>query len=796
MAAKIKRKLSYILPESIKNLARPLYFSILSVYERDGLTTRVTRFVIKIKRVLHLKISIVKRKFIWSLRRNSQISLAIKEYDYKKIGKLPDTFILYRILGNDLFPRHKKGQTRENLLFILKHEPEFKNCKKMWVLNRIFDKKEESAIIEILKHNDQQFIYIPFNAEEYKKTGLDTDCFNDKALFIRNNKIHTSEDMSRAITAAYRLKNIYAMNNNGARNIALRDGKTKAKWVLPWDGNCFVTKSAWDKIYSDVVASPHIKYFTVGMTRVTDNEILLRDDFVPNPVEEPQLIFRMDAKEEFNESFCYGRRPKVELFWYLGILGAWDEWHDYSWDQKRRSNSSEKYQYQTAGWVARLFSGSALLEMDGEKSFQDRGLVRQEAIVATLCNIDLSLFKDVTGPNRLASFRWDVLLKQKNLVKSDMHISKLIKTLVSEADTALTRKPYSVIDKLSLPPSGNANDYWHPAPYWWPNSKKSDGLPYIYKDGERVPGTVLYEPESEKYDRTRLQRVFDDSVILALAWWFSGKMDYATRGAQILERFFVDDETAMTPHLNYAQVRKGRNNNIGESSGIIEFKDMYFYLDAVKLFVDAGSVSKETLGKFKQWLAKYLEWLTKSSQGITERSSSNNHGTYYDLQVASIAYFIRDDNVLTETLIRAQTRIAQQFQADGSQPKELSRTTTAHYCCYNFQGWINLAEIASRCGVDLWSYKSPDGISLALGAKWLLSHKDIAWPYKQIDSFDKERFVPILIEYLHKSDEDIDVDDMYNTKPIFYPHDGIRPYWNLGYIRVKEELIHDFSVSK
>ncbi len=86
------------------------------------------------------------------------------------------------------------------------------------------------------------------------------------------------------------------MNVNGARNTALRDGRTRAKWILPWDGNCFVTQAAWKQICSDVISKPRLKYFAVPMTRVLDNTQLLADNFIPVPVEEPQLIFRMDAK--------------------------------------------------------------------------------------------------------------------------------------------------------------------------------------------------------------------------------------------------------------------------------------------------------------------------------------------------------------------------------------------------------------------------------------------------------------------------------------------------------------------
>src|SRR6266511_1514394 len=54
---------------------------------------------------------------------------------------------LYRILGNDLPPRHKSGQVIQNVGFILANEPTFPNTKKWWVLNRIIDPNYESALI-------------------------------------------------------------------------------------------------------------------------------------------------------------------------------------------------------------------------------------------------------------------------------------------------------------------------------------------------------------------------------------------------------------------------------------------------------------------------------------------------------------------------------------------------------------------------------------------------------------------------------------------------------------------------
>ena len=371
--------------------------------------------------------------------------------------------------------------------------------------------------------------------------------------------------------------------------------------------------------------------------------------------------------------------------------------------------------------------------------------------------------------------------------KSQMHdpvLSAILRTLGRLAEQALQRSPYSVVDKTTLPPSGNRQDYWHPAPYWWPDPRKADGLPYVRRDGERVPGTRMYEPDSDRYDRTRLQRVFDDSLTLGLAWSFFEEKRYAEAGARILERFFVDPNTSMKPHLKYAQVRMGHSSNKGAPAGLIEAKDMYFYLDAVRLFQDAGVLSEPVFQRFRNWLATYLKWLLTSDQGKAERAASNNHGTCYDLQVAAIASFLGDKDVVYETLARAQNRISEQFTPEGHQPQEIKRKSTAHYCCFNLQSWINLAELSSRWGVDLWEYETPTGAGLKNAAKWLISMKDKPWPYEQIDEFDSERILPICfaasehldgIEHAYKL-----LPCVYAVKSVFFPHDGIRPFWNLA----------------
>ena len=65
------------------------------------------------------------------------------------------------------------------------------------------------------------------------------------------------------------------------------------------------------------------------------------------------------------------------------------------------------------------------------------------------------------------------------------------------------------------------------------------------RDGHRVPGTELYEPGSEQYDRTSVQRLFDDTTVLALAWRVTDNLDYAEHGARLVKRWFVEPEMRM-----------------------------------------------------------------------------------------------------------------------------------------------------------------------------------------------------------------------------------------------------------
>lgn len=310
------------------------------------------------------------------------------QYHASAITDEPDDFVLYRIIGNDLPPRHETGQARRNLAFILEHEPDLPGCEKRFVVNRIVDADEERAIMSLLEHAGAAYFRIPFCWEEYAQLPLDVA--GVPARYAPQSKRYAwlrADQQARVRARLYRHKTNYVMNNNGARNAALRDGRSRAKWILPWDGNCFLTADAYAQIRAAVRSVPAVPYLLVRMVRLDENLQAFESDVAARAVEEPQIVFRRDAALSFDPAFPYGRRPKVELLWRLGVPGPWDEWGIEPWDLPCPAHHDDAGAFEWAGWVARLAAAPA-----GNRSVPteatDRTAVRTQAVVDFLEALD------------------------------------------------------------------------------------------------------------------------------------------------------------------------------------------------------------------------------------------------------------------------------------------------------------------------------------------------------------------------------------------------------------------------
>ncbi len=284
--------------------------------------------------------------------------------------------------------------------------------------------------------------------------------------------------------------------------------------------------------------------------------------------------------------------------------------------------------------------------------------------------------------------------------------------LIANANAALTAGPFSVTFKRSRPASGNKHDYLSHGPYWWPNPDRHDGLPYIRRDGEK-------NPSASEYDSEPLARLCESVRTLALAAWFSGQRAYADRAALLLRVWFLDAETRMNPHLEFGQAIPGVCP--GRGIGIIDTAPLCEVVDAISLIEHAGALSSPEIRGLRGWFDAYLRWLRESPHGLAEAGQHNNHGTWYDVQVAAFALFANRAGVARDVLGSfVRRRVATQIEPDGAQPHELARTRSWSYALFNLRAMTHAASMARHVEVDLWRTESPDGRSILRAIDWLV----------------------------------------------------------------------------
>jgi hypothetical protein len=320
-------------------------------------------------------------------------------------------------------------------------------------------------------------------------------------------------------------------------------------------------------------------------------------------------------------------------------------------------------------------------------------------------------------------------MRQKVLERPQEFAAPL-RAIRNDADRALRENPWSVMDKEHVPPSGDKHDYYSVGPYWWPDPSKTDGLPYIRRDGE-------VNPERYEYDNVGLKNTVAAVDDLATAWHFTNEPKYAHRAALVLRTWFLDPATRMNPHLQYGQAIPGRTE--GRGIGIIDTAQLIYLVDAVGLLRSSEGWPDSDHQKLQAWFRAYLDWLRTSLHGKAEANTKNNHAVWYDAQVASFALFVGDTATAGQVLEQVgPRRIATQIQPDGRMPHELARTKSFSYTLMNLRGFLHLARLGEHVDVDLWRYRTDDGRNIEAALDWLKPFIDgqEEWKWKQITPFD------------------------------------------------------------
>jgi hypothetical protein len=312
------------------------------------------------------------------------------------------------------------------------------------------------------------------------------------------------------------------------------------------------------------------------------------------------------------------------------------------------------------------------------------------------------------------------------------------KNVLDKAATLLPLPVKTVMDKTSTASSGDKHDFLTLSPYYWPNISTSDGKPYGMKDGLVNP-----ECETDKYDRVAYFQMADTVKYCAIAWRLTGDAKYAEKAAGVLRAWFVAPETRMNPNLNHAQFVPGINE--GSHTGIIRGNTIVELIDCTRLIEDSGAWKPEDKTAWLAWLGDFAKWLAESEMGVAESKALNNHGTWYDAQVATFALEGGNEALAREIVSDAtDKRIAKQIKPDGKQPLELARTKSWDYSVMNLDAMVRLATLGKRLDVDLWNYNAPSGGSIRAALDYLLPFAtgEKEWETKQIEDFNSALLYP------------------------------------------------------
>lgn len=601
------------------------------------------------------------------------------------------TFVIYRILGNALPPRHGTEDTYNNLRFILEHEPDLPGCEKRWLLNRFLDKSIEKKCIDLIETHGQRRHIIPFDIAAYQNTFLDPTgigkAYNPFTTYGRPN--HAAPH-PLAIEWFLRHKSQALININMARNHALDHGRDDAEWTLPLDGSCYFTAEGWSRLVEDLNADPDALYGIIPMARIDNNDRLSDATWQPVLDEEPQIAFRRDAPDRFDERLRYGNRNKVELLVRLGVPGNWKKSSAVQIENTHIMEPTAAGRFANSGWIYRLATGADKeIEKDGESRFYAR--------IQGLQHLVNLLDADLLGKT-YANHRQTPPISLRTINVPD--------TTLSLATAAFDLPDIRITDKTECPPGGNWQDYFSIPRYL----HMIDGEP-VQIDGYSNPAAIIGSVESRRYDRTALYEALRRISVLTAAGLLHERDDFLQKAVSILSCWFIDETTKMRPHARFAQFNPDKADQ-ANFAGLIDFRDLWTLPRLCQHLLASGALTRDQFEAVRQWTTELARYLGQSPQGKTAFGAKNNIGTWMHLLSMSLALFNGNKVLASQLVSQASLRLASQIEVVGVQAGELVRTRPLHYSLFNMTAWVLLAHLGRSAGRDLWNYSGVEGQSL------------------------------------------------------------------------------------
>jgi hypothetical protein len=287
---------------------------------------------------------------------------------------------------------------------------------------------------------------------------------------------------------------------------------------------------------------------------------------------------------------------------------------------------------------------------------------------------------------------------------NNLRLVEYVDNIIQKAEYCLKLGPYMVTNKTRLPEEvqdpryyfSEKSKHWRLADlteemqFQLANHELEQKGDYVISDSNGAPGTVIGGPHEDYYDKAKAWYMINNVTTLALAWFFTGQIQYAEHGALLVRTFFLDDKVGMHPSLSYAQN--------GARAGLLDWKDFYVLMDAIVLFEWSGMFTAEDQQGMRIWCKELTYWYMMSPQGRETGRALNNHGVIFDLSVLSLATYARIEPAADMARNRLHYRLSQpaplgQFALSGEPYYEVGKPTAFHDATVTLASWLHVASV-------------------------------------------------------------------------------------------------------
>ena len=162
--------------------------------------------------------------------------------------------------------------------------------------------------------------------------------------------------------------------------------------------------------------------------------------------------------------------------------------------------------------------------------------------------------------------------------------------------------------------------------------------------------------------------------------------------------------------------------------------------DVPKLLENCPAWTPKDREEMKSWWTAYGDWMQTSKIGLDEKKATNNHGAAYDVQLAAVLVMAGKPEEAKKVLgVSLPARLDAHITTEGKQPRELARTKSWSYSCFNLKNICKGGVMAQSLGVSFWDHQGPEGRgSLKKAMLFLVPflRDPGSWPEKQITKFE------------------------------------------------------------